>query len=258
MSLSPSAVSLLVLLLPSTATALAQHQTRLSRRAAIAIAASSPLSLSHGRASATASGPAERSALLDAINSDAPSEAVLKALDALLPLDPSSGRAATSPMLDGTWRLLWSYGADKFSPLLGLPRPIRPGSLQLLGAPATATVGPGRVANLLQFPLGARVLLSSGVQPAADGPPSTLEIFPPFRLELEALGSRTLLVEAGSDADFRAINARDADAQAAPRNMYRQSYLETTGRTGDLRVSTVVSGDPVIVGTIFVHERVAS
>ena len=101
-----------------------------------------------------------------------------------------------------------------------------------------------------------RLLLSSGVLPAADGPPSTLEIMPPFRLELDAAGRRRLLVEAGSDADFRALNARDAEAQAAPRNRYAQSYLETSGRAGDLRVSTVVSGDPVIVGSVFVHERV--
>ena len=30
----------------------------------------------------------------------------------------------------------------------------------------------------------------------------------------------------------------------------------TTGRAGDLRISTIVSGDPVIVGAVFVHERV--
>ena len=51
------------------------------------------------------------------------------------------------------------------------------------------------------------------------------------------------------------LNARDAEAQAAPRNMYAQLYLETTGAEGDLRVSKVVSGDPVIVGSIFVHRR---
>ena len=38
--------------------------------------------------------------------------------------------------------------------------------------------------------------------------------------------------------------------------MYEQRYLETTGRAGDLRVSRVTSGDPVIVGSIFVHQRV--
>ena len=98
-------------------------------------------------------------------------------------------------------------------------------------------------------------VLSSGVLPAPDDA-SVLEIFPPFRLELGVRGlGRLRLVEAGSDADFRALNARDADAQAAPKNRYAQLYLETAGRPGDLRVSTVVSGDPVIVGSVFVHER---
>ena len=75
-----------------------------------------------------------------------------------------------------------------------------------------------------------------------------------YRLELPR-SAVLRLVEAGSDADFRALNARDADAQAAPKNRYAQLYLETAGRPGDLRVSTVVSGDPVIVGSVFVHER---
>mmetsp|Transcript_45307 Transcript_45307/g.148578 ORF Transcript_45307/g.148578 Transcript_45307/m.148578 type:complete len:420 (-) Transcript_45307:98-1357(-) len=228
-----------------------------SRRAALFLAAGSAAGATRPPlAAAEDAAPSERRALLEAIAAGADDRAVLATLDALLPLDPAGGRAARSDALGGTWRLLWSYKADKFSPLLGLPRPVRPASLQLLGPAATGTVGEGRVANLLLFPFGVRLLLSSGVLPAADGPPSTLEIMPPFRLELDAAGRRRLLVEAGSDADFRALNARDAEAQAAPRNRYAQSYLETSGRAGDLRVSTVVSGDPVIVGSVFVHERV--
>ncbi|EOD17158.1 hypothetical protein EMIHUDRAFT_470320 [Emiliania huxleyi CCMP1516] len=216
-----------------------------SRRAALFLAAGSAAGATRPPlAAAEDAAPSERRALLEAI-----------AAGAAPPLS-LGGRAARSDALGGTWRLLWSYKADKFSPLLGLPRPVRPASLQLLGPAATGTVGEGRVANLLLFPFGVRLLLSSGVLPAADGPPSTLEIMPPFRLELDAAGRRRLLVEAGSDADFRALNARDAEAQAAPRNRYAQSYLETSGRAGDLRVSTVVSGDPVIVGSVFVHERV--
>ena len=64
-----------------------------------------------------------------------------------------------------------------------------------------------------------------------------------------------MLVEAGSDADFRAVNARTAEAQAAPKNRYAQQYLDVSGQPGDLRVSEVVSGDPVIVGCKFVHVR---
>eukprot|EP00908_Phaeocystis_cordata_P001028 Transcript_11104.p1 GENE.Transcript_11104~~Transcript_11104.p1 ORF type:complete len:204 (-),score=22.76 Transcript_11104:193-804(-) len=169
--------------------------------------------------------------------------------------DPSRGKAATSTVLGGEWRLLWSAKTEAFSPLLNLPRPIRPASLQLLGEPAAREVGQGRVAQVLQWSAVEQVL-SSGVMPAPDDA-SVLEIFPPFRLELGVRGlGRLTLVEAGSDADFRAINARDADAQAAPRNRYQQLYLDTSGQPGDIRVSKVVSGDPVIVGATFVHERI--
>ena len=224
-----------------------------NRRAAIGIAAAT--SISYPQTPTSAADLSARQALLDAINAGAPDETVLQAIETLVPLDPSAGKAASSAALSGTWRLLWSFGADKFSPLLALPRPIRPGSTQLLGPPATALVGDGRVANILDLKF-VRFLLSSGILPAANGPPSTLEIFPPFRLEKDGFGGRKLLVEAGSDADFRALNARDAEAQAAGRNLYAQRYLDTSGLAGDLRVSTVVAGDPVIVGTVFVHQRV--
>ena len=196
--------------------------------------------------------------LLRLIEIDAEEAAVLDAIDALSRLDPSNGKAAMMPdALAGQWELIWSAGTAKFSPLLALPRPIRPSSVQLLGDEATAMakLGAGRVGNKLNLP-GVSLLLSSGVAPL-EREPATLEISPPFRLEVEVplLGVRKLLVEAGSDAEFRAINARDSEAQAAPRNRYVQSYLETSGAPGDLRVSTVASGDPVIVGTVFVHRR---
>ena len=203
-----------------------------------------------------ASGPPERQRLLKLISDDADEASILGAVEALNLLDPSEGKAATMPdALAGEWELLWSYGTAKFSPLLALPRPIRPQSVQLLGDQAAAAVGAGRVANLLNLP-GLSLVLSSGVAPA-QSEPATLEIAPPFRLEVEVplLRVRKLLVEAGSDAEFRALNARDSEAQAAPRNRYVQSYLETSGSAGDLRVSTVASGDPVIVGTVFVHRR---
>lgn len=70
------------------------------------------------------------------------------AIERLLPYDPSKGRAAVSPGLDGEWRLLWSAKAEAFSPLLQLPPPLRPDSYQLLGPAATRTVGKGRVAQV--------------------------------------------------------------------------------------------------------------
>ena len=136
-----------------------------------------------------------------------------------------------------------------------VPRRIRPRSVQLLGASASGLVGAGRVANRLDFPVDVlSLLLSSGVR-ASKEEAAVLEIVPPFRFEVLAGGSRLQLVEAGSDADFRALNARDAGAQAAPRNRYLQRYLDTTGRPGDVRISEVISGDPVIVGSVFVHRR---
>ena len=210
------------------------------------------------RAAHAATNPREtnpREKLLAAITSDAPEAMVMSAIEELVPLDPSKGLAAKSKALDGTWRLLWSAGADKFSPLLGLPRGIRPESMQLLGASATEAVGMDRVANLLNLPV-ITARLSSGVR-VADDNDALLVILPPFRFEvLLPGGAQKTLVEAGSDADFRKLNARDVDAQAAGRNLYLQRYLETSGQPGDLRVSTIVAGDPVIVGSVFVHERV--
>lgn len=63
-------------------------------------------------------------------------------------------------------------------------------------------------------------------------------------------------MNAGSDKDFRALNARTEEAQVAGRNMYKQRYLDTSGEKGDLRISEVISGDPVLVGNIFIHRRI--
>ena len=98
--------------------------------------------------------------------------------------------------------------------------------------------------------------LSSGAAPAADDQ-RTLIVYPPFRFNAR-VGSRTFrIVEADSDASFRAVNARNAEAQAAPRNRYVQTYLEggDAPRAGDLRISVIAEGDPVIVGSVFVHQR---
>mmetsp|Transcript_1866 Transcript_1866/g.3700 ORF Transcript_1866/g.3700 Transcript_1866/m.3700 type:complete len:300 (-) Transcript_1866:63-962(-) len=217
-------------------------------------------------------GPPERQALLRAIISKASDAVVADLIASLEPLDPSKGSGAAAPELGGTWELIYSVNAEAFSPLLNLPAPIRPTSLQLLGEDAEREVGDGRVAQVLNFPfIPLSLVLSSGAIPVKNKL-TTLEIFPPFRLEVvwgdDTLrkpgrlangrakgGSRIQLVESGSDADFRALNARDEEAQAAGRNMYKQRYLEVTGQPGDLRVSEVVSGDPVIVGEVFVHRR---
>ena len=219
-------------------------------------------------------GSPERQALLRAIASMAPDEEVIRLISKLEPLDPSRSKAATAAELDGTWELIYSLNASAFSPLLNLPRPIRPTSLQLIGEDAAREVGDGRIAQVLNFPPPfplPSLVLSSGIVPVA-GSGNVLEIQPPFRLELvwsdDTLrrpgrlakglargGARWKLVDSGSDADFRALNARDEEAQAAGRNMYEISYLDTSGKAGDIRISSITSGDPVIVGALFIHKR---
>eukprot|EP00814_Leptocylindrus_danicus_P002404 CAMPEP_0116042712 /NCGR_PEP_ID=MMETSP0321-20121206/25871_1 /TAXON_ID=163516 /ORGANISM="Leptocylindrus danicus var. danicus, Strain B650" /LENGTH=287 /DNA_ID=CAMNT_0003523277 /DNA_START=108 /DNA_END=971 /DNA_ORIENTATION=- len=198
----------------------------------------------------------ERRSLLEAIASRSSDDVVADAINRLEKLDPSGGKAATSTDLGGTWELIYSVNAEAFSPLLNLPQPIRPTSLQLLGKDAAQSVGEGRVAQVLNFPIvPLSLVLSSGAVPVPSDP-SILEIYPPFRLEaVVATNNRFQFVESGSDADFRGLNGRDDEAQAAGRNLYKQRYLETSGKKGDLRISEIIAGDPVIVGEIFVHRR---
>ena len=198
----------------------------------------------------------EKKNLLQKILLKETDEEIQIAMAKLENIDPSQGKAATSGQLGGTWELIYSLNAEAFSPLLNLPKPIRPTSLQLLGDDAAKVVGSGRVAQILNFPIiPLSLILSSGVVPVTSDP-TMLEIFPPFRLEAKLGDIKAQLVESKSDSDFRALNARDDEAQAAGRNMYKQRYLDISGRKGDLRISEVTSGDPVIVGAIFVHQRI--
>lgn len=249
-------MAFLVLLL----TLLLSFQTTLSlsvsRRAALGALTSSPLLLVEAVNAAEPN--QERDALLSAIARGADETTVMEALNNLITLDPSRGKI-TDNLLDGEWKLLWSVKAEAFSPLLQLPRPFKPTSYQYFGNAAASEVGANRVAQGLTGGLLGRkeIWLSSGVTPSEENS-STLTILPPFRLQVGGRPgtgeAKQTLVEAGSDADFRAVNARSKDAQAAPRNEYQQVYVEDGG-AGALRISTIVSGDPVIVGAIFVHEK---
>ena len=254
-----------------TSNGISRRQALVAATTTAVVTASSVLNPSSSRASTVIplEGPPERQALLQGIANKVSDAEMANLIAQLEPLDPSRGNGAAAPELGGTWELIYSVNAEAFSPLLNLPAPIRPTSLQLLGDDAARQVGEGRVAQVLNFPIvPLSLVLSSGAVPVAKDL-TTLEIFPPFRLEMvwgdESLRkqrgasrstSRIQLVESGSDADFRALNARDAEAQAAGRNMYKQRYLEVTGKPGDLRISEVVSGDPVIVGDVFVHRRI--
>jgi len=134
-----------------------------------------------------------RAALLSLLSASPANDdpVVAAAVERLASMDPSGGGGATSAALGGRWRLIWSAHADAFSPLLNLPPSVRPESLQLLGAAAeSAGCGEGRIAQLLVFPLPLLPVLrlSSSARPdPADQ--RTLEIFPPFRLELLPSGS---------------------------------------------------------------------
>mmetsp|Transcript_20764 Transcript_20764/g.26815 ORF Transcript_20764/g.26815 Transcript_20764/m.26815 type:complete len:291 (+) Transcript_20764:67-939(+) len=201
----------------------------------------------------------DREQLLQAIGRGASEEQVIQIINGLQ--DPSEGKGAIFPeRLDGQWELIWSYKAEAFSPLLKLPKPFRPDSYQYFGSVAAAEVGEGRIAQgLTGGVLGNNHLwLSSGAIPLKDTDPSILEIQPPFRLQLGGrAGSgqpKKTLVESGSDADFRKVNARTTEAQEAGKNLYQQMYLENSG-PGSLRVSGVIAGDPVLVGELFVHRK---
>jgi hypothetical protein len=231
-----------------------------SRRSAIGIGLASLGTIAQISPARATTAEEPRTKLLNLIKSKEDDSQVMRAIEELVMLDPSEGRGATkSRDLNGEWRLLWSLKADAFSPLLKLPKPFKPDSYQYLGGAAKAEVGEDRVAQgLTGGILGNKQLwLSSGVFPSEEDP-SVLDIQPPFRFQLGGrYGSgkeKTTIVEAGSDADFRKANGRTSDAQKAPKNAYKQLYLEPGG-PGSLRISIITDGDPVIVGAIFVHEK---
>lgn len=256
---APRAALRLVVALHCLGAAHALAHTR--RRACAAAAAGLAAQLPSTAGAAVPAAPAglpERAALLAAIAAKAPDAAVLAKIDALVPFDPSKGRgAAESDALAGEWELIWSFGAEGFSPLLTLPRPFRPDSYQYLGPIADEEVGAGRIAQgLVGGVLGPiQLWLSSGA--VLDADPAILGIRPPFRLQAGGRAgsgvAKKMLVEGGSDAEFRKANVRTSKAQAAPPNKYKQTYLE--GGANALRISTVTEGDPVIVGEIFVHRK---
>ena len=84
-----------------------------------------------------------RDSLLKAVDTGASDDVVLALIEDISRNDPSNGGGATSPALSGKWELLWSAKAEAFSPLLALPRPLRPESLQLLGDAAVQSGGGG-------------------------------------------------------------------------------------------------------------------
>lgn len=231
-----------------------------------------------------------RSNLLNAIQESKSESEIMKLIQELMPFNPeqeyyASSLSSSSSLLnglDGEWKLVWSAN-DDFSPLLRLPYPFKPESYQYFGSSAAIEVGEGRVAQGLTGGIlgkSSQLWLSSGID-IMDDSKGRIEIEPPFRLELGSRPNTTvsfssdgntdpsinsrinntkkkkkklLLVEAGNDATFRKLNARNKEAQLAPKNIYQQLYLERNG-PGSLRISSIVEGDPVIVGAILIHVK---
>lgn len=210
-----------------------------------------------------------KQALLEAITTktkkSSSQDYILQCIDRLVVASTSS-----SSSLDGSWKLIWSMGAEQFSPLLQLPSPFTPESYQWIGSATIPVVGENdknnRIVQVLTSGiLGAnRIYLSSGIVDVSNGivtkdqdstntastPPMLLQILPPFRLEVEQQQSkrRWMIVDSDSDASFRQVNARTINAQRAPPNLYQQLYVDN-----DLRISKIIQGDPVILGATFIH-----
>ena len=181
------------------------------------------------------------------------------AIEALAGYSPVRGAAAVAPeVLEGTWRLLWaSAGAEVSRATRGLSLPVT--SLQLIGE--GGGVEAGRAANVLDLFGGAvRLKLSSSAVPLSGGKNVVL-IGPPFRLELLLPGGRRVPIgaEETGDSDTSPIlgNETNEFAQVYVENeqVFDGRYASTA--LGDIRCSKVISGDPTVVGSTFVHVRVA-
>lgn len=207
-----------------------------------------------------------RTAVLRAIERGNGAEEVEALVEKLVETgDPSGGKAASTVdgTLAGEWRLLWASGAAEPQRIQAALGPIAPTSSQLIGAPAASLAQRGKVGAcqvLTFFGGGVRVVLAAGAVPTPSGAKDTLEIQPPFSLDLLVGGRKLAGAEFSSDADFRTngvtpFNKRDEEAIAAPRNQYTQLFVENSGQPGDVRVSRVTAGDPVVVGTTYVHVR---
>lgn len=208
-----------------------------SATAAAVAAASMVVAISVERASATSTPVGQDSllvakeALLNAIAAKAPQDEILNCIQRLVSVSTtvakrdqsstgivsssstsSSSSSSLADRIDGKWKLIWSVGAQQFSPLLQLPFPLTPDSFQLVGASAAPVVGEGRIAQLLTSGIlgPTQLYLSSGIVNYGGGgdrsvsSTSLLQIQPPFRfqVELPVTHQRLTLVEAGSDADF--------------------------------------------------------
>ncbi len=123
-------------------------------------------------------------------------------------------------------------------------------SIQLVGEKGGLPAG--RAANLVSLLGGAVTLKLSSAAVPYPGNNTAVEIGPPFYLELLLPFGVTIPLqkETSTESDESTVLGNQT-------NEYAQLFFEKSGRSGDLRISKIVSGDPTIVGNVFVHERMA-
>ncbi|KAK3247394.1 hypothetical protein CYMTET_43106 [Cymbomonas tetramitiformis] len=187
-----------------------------------------------------------RAQLIATIKGGGDSAQVQNAIDGLVPYNPTPD-PARSPQLEGTWRLLWSSDtAEVTKATKDLPIPFQ--SIQLVGP--RGGMEAGRAANLVKVFGGFVTLKLSSSAVQDDTNSSAVIIGPPFRLELLVAGKSFPISKVES------TEAETTDLLGNQLNEFSQLYLEDSGQPGDIRVSKVTAGDPVVLDSEFVHIRV--
>ena len=82
----------------------------------------------------------------------------------------------------------------------------------------------------------------------------SLHTGPPFIFEL-LVGKdvdKAFSIPLGSESS---VNSDESALLGSQLNTFTQLYLESSGQAGDIRVSKVTEGDPVVIGSTFVHVR---
>lgn len=186
-----------------------------------------------------------RSALLEAIKQKKSDDEVERLIRELSQQNPTKA-PARSDKLKGKWRLLW---ASANSEVANATRrnPLPSYSEQLIGVPGGEK--DNRAANVINIGKGAvQVYLSSNAVPDEESD-DTILIGPPFYLEVKLGGFALPIQNTQKEGERKSL-------LGAEQNYYKQLYMESSGRPGDLRLSEVTKGDPSAKGSIFVHERI--
>lgn len=195
---------------------------------------------------------ATRQQLLDCIAAGGDFEEVESAIELLLPFNPVPDPVERGT-LQGNWKLLWSsQTAEVTKATKNLPLPFT--SMQLIGPKGGegepgGNLPEGRAANIIKVLGGAVTLKLSSAAVPSESEKDAVIIGPPFRLEL-LLGGKSIPLQAEetTESDTSSILGNQL-------NTFSQLYVEGSGQPGDLRVSKVTKGDPVVINSTFVHVR---